>query len=95
MTKDEILNIINDLEFELKACDADIKLIKKKREYIRAQIEIYTEKYKQDSSEYLMRILSIYNSGFDHLFLIEFFLDTRVTRFSAILKELRKELKTC
>ena len=30
MTKDEILNIINDLEFERKACDADIELINKK-----------------------------------------------------------------
>ena len=95
MTKDEILNIINDLEFERKACDADIERIKKKREYIRAQIEIYTEKYKQDSSECLMRILSTYSSCLDHLFLAELFLETRVARFSTILAELNKELKKC
>lgn len=91
MTKEDISNVVRDLESELKACKAERELINEKKKYIRKQIEKYTAKCKQDRSEYLMKFLSLYNSSSDHLLFAEFSLDTRIMQLLPILNALLKE----
>lgn len=96
MTKDEILNIINDLEFERKACDADIELINKKREYVKGQMAIYNHKCKKmDDPIKLLNIIALYDSVLDDLFLAEFGAEARKKRCLSLLDEFYEELRIC
>lgn len=96
MTKEDISNVVRDLESELKACDADIELINKKREYARSQMAIYNYKNKEmDDPIKLLNIIALYDSVLDDLFLAEFGVEARRKRCLSLLDEFNQELRAC